>query len=35
VANNQYVAADLNVGSVLIANRGAASTWEQFTFTNL
>jgi beta-glucanase (GH16 family) len=35
LATNQFVAADLNTGAGLIANRAAASTWEQFTFTAL
>jgi hypothetical protein len=35
VTNNLYVSADLNIANVLVANRAAPSTWEQFTFTGL
>jgi hypothetical protein len=32
IGNNEYLSADLNLDSVLVANRPTASTWEQFDF---
>jgi hypothetical protein len=34
VVNDLFVSADLNIGDVLVANRAAASTWEQFTMAS-